>query len=148
MLGSKLSLFLYHFLTRLSVQTEICSSSTYQGFYSLSSSHDLWLPSFLSSLPFPSVHCRLMRSFLQNTLIASSHHSSDIRAAQHFQVPCITPPWAQEILQQPLARTRTQHYGSVTTHCSPVQGGLIEGLIPNKRRRKLLNILDNLSYLS
>lgn len=54
------------------------------------------------------------------------------------------------MLQKPLAQTRTQRYGSVTTRCSPAQEeqGLIEGLMPVNRRRKLFNLLDNLFYLS
>lgn len=95
MLGSKLSLFLYHFLTRLSVQTGIFFFFSFLFFFPVpkvlfSFQFPSPLTSFLSSLPFPSVRCRLMRSFLQNILVPTPHHSSDSRAAQHFRVLCIT----------------------------------------------------------
>lgn len=60
-----------------------------------------------------------------------------------------THSWAQEMLQKALAQNTTQRCGSVTTHCSPAQErGLIEGLMPIKRRRRPFTLLDNFFYLS
>lgn len=89
MLGSKLSLFLYHFLTRLSVQTGIPSFSKYPGFL-FSFQFPSPLTSSLSSVPLHLVHHGLMRSFLHNILVTPTQHSLDIKAAQLFQPPSLT----------------------------------------------------------
>lgn len=136
MLGSKLSLFLYHFLTRLSVQTEI--SSKHPGFYSFPV--PITLDFLLFSIAFP--FCSLGANEVFPTEHSCNTPTPQFRHQSSSAFPdslSHTHSWAQEMLQKPLAQTRAQHCGSVTTHCSPAQEwGLIEDLMPIKRRRKLL----------